>query len=366
MKRSPTSPPSSPAPEHGHTTPESRGIFNTQVTWLWPGRIPFGKLTILDGDPGLGKSTLMLDLAARLTAGRALPDDPAPPHEPARVLLLSAEDAAADTIRPRLEAAHAVIDRVYVLSHLPDAVGGGLPLLPRFTPFLGQLVDRFRPCFLVIDPLAAYLGPEINPHSDQGVRQALVQPARLAERTGIAIVLIRHLTKRASRNPLYRGGGSIGLIGAARSGLLVAPDPSDPTASRRILASTKSNLATLPPSLAYRLLSALNGVVTVVWEGRSELTAESLVDPAAGRPASVLDEARSVLRTILADGPLPATVVQRQAAELGLSQSTLRRAREALRVRPRKVGPSWVWACPEPAEGSLPDSPTPREDAQNS
>ncbi|HYU19059.1 MAG TPA: hypothetical protein VEQ11_10210, partial [Chloroflexota bacterium] len=116
--------------------------------------------------------------------------------------------------------------------------------------------------------------------------------------------------------------------------------------------------ATLPPSLAYRLLSALNGVVTVVWEGRSELTAESLVDPAAGRPASVLDEARSVLRTILADGPLPATVVQRQAAEVGLGRSALHRAKEALCVRPRKVGPSWVW--------SLPDSATPREDAQNS
>jgi hypothetical protein len=114
-----------PAPQD----PESRGVFrlseirSRQVTWLWHGRIPFGKLTILDGDPGLGKSTLMLDVAARFTTGRALPDDPSHHPLPRTIALLSAEDGAADTIRPRLDAAGGDLDRVVVLSYLPEEYG---------------------------------------------------------------------------------------------------------------------------------------------------------------------------------------------------------------------------------------------------
>jgi len=342
-------------------TPESRGIFNLsqipsrQVAWLWPARIPFGKLTILDGDPGLGKSTPMLDLAARLTAGRALPDEPTPPDEPRRVALLSAEDAAADTIRPRLEAASAAIDRVYVLSHLPDSVGGGLPVLPRLPGTSTRSSSASNPAC----SSSTRSSPILDPRSTLTATRASAIPSsrRPSSPTAPASLSSSFATSAsASRNPLYRGGGSIGLLGAARSGVLVALDPSDPAGARRVLASTKSNLAALPPSLAYRLASAPNGVARVVWEGRAHRRAPRR--PPDDRPASVLDDARSVLRTILADGPLPASLVQRQAAEVGLSRSTLNRAREAMAIRPRKVGPTWVW--------SLPDCPAAQEDTQNS
>jgi hypothetical protein len=207
---------------------------------------------------------------------------------------------------------------------------------------------------LIIDPLVAYLGPEINPHSDQAVRRALTPLVQLAETTGIAIVVIRHLNKSAARNPLYRGGGSIGLIGAARSGLIVTPDPDDPTATRRVLASTKSNLGPPPPSLAYHLEPAANGVAVIAWDGPTHQTATSLLGEAAQAAAGgALDEAKKVLRAILANGPLAATLVQRQALQAGISRGSLFRAKAALGVRSRKLGgadpseQSWRWSLPD-------------------
>ena len=322
----------------------------------WLGRIPYGKLTVLDGDPGLGKSTLALDLAARLTAGRPMPDDDPPAHHSSlithhspSVLILSAEDAAADTIRPRLEAAGADLARVYLWSHLPDAAGS-LPELPRDVAAIALMVERLRAALLIIDPLAAYLTRRLNPHSDPAVRRALAPIARLAQRRGLAVLVIRHLTKQGSRNPLYRGSGSIGLIGAARSGLLVAPDPDDPAGARRILASTKSNLGPPPPALAYRLVGAPNGAATIALDGPSRHTATTLVASAAPDSASTtLDEARSVLTAILADGPLPATLVRHQSAQAGVSPRTLDRAKVALGVRSRKLPDGWVWVLPPPS-----------------
>src|SRR6266540_7303434 len=210
-------------------TPESRGIFNLsqipsrQVAWLWPARIPFGKLTILDGDPGLGRSTPMLDLAARLTAGRALPDEPTPPDEPRRVVLLSAEDAAADTIRPRLEAASAAIDRVYVLSHLPDSVGGGLPVLPRLPGTSTRSSSASNPAC----SSSTRSSPILDPRSTLTATRASAIPSsrRPSSPTAPASLSSSFATSAsASRNPLYRGGrqhrparcrplGSLGRLG---------------------------------------------------------------------------------------------------------------------------------------------------------
>lgn len=347
------------------SAPSARGIFRLDevparpVAWLWPGRVPLGKLTILDGDPGLGKSTLLLDLAARLTTARPMPDDPvdtqapAPsshPLTPSSILLISAEDAAADTVRPRLEAAGADLSRVFLWSHLPDALGGGLPELPRDVPWIDRLVGRFTPRLVLLDPLVAYLGRGVNPHSDQDVRRALAPLARLAEDRDLALVVVRHLAKRAARNPLYRGGGSIGLIGAARSGLLVARDPDDPSAARRILASLKSNLGPPPPSLAFRLVPSPNGAATLAWEGPSHHTpATLLAEPAPESTTRALDEAKTILTAILADGPLPAETARRQALQAGLALHTIRRAKLALGIRSHKLPDHWLWSLPTPS-----------------
>ena len=234
-----------------------------RVRWLWRGRIPLGKVTVLDGDPGLGKSTLMADIAARVTTARLLPDDSRSALDnPASVLVLSAEDGAGDTIRPRLEAAGADLERVQIWHcNLDDDASEMLPSLPEDIGLLANLIQEHEVALVTIDPLMAYLSANTHSFRDQDVRRALAPLAKVGEATGAAIVLVRHLNKAPGGAAIYRGGGSIGIIGAARSGLLVAKHPDDET--RRVLASTKSNLGPPPPSLAYRLVGTENGAAAI-------------------------------------------------------------------------------------------------------
>ena len=344
------------------------------VRWLWPGRLPIGKLTVLDGDPGLGKSALTLDLAARVSAGRPMPDDTlADLDGPRGVVLLSAEDGLADTIRPRLAAAGADLARVVALTSVTDhplrrrharSPGRPTPRLPTLADFVAirRAVGAVGATLVVVDPIMAHLPRGTNARAEADVRALLARLAGLAQADDLAILVVRHLTKLGRANPLYRGGGSIGIIGAARSGLLVAKDPADPTDARRVLASTKANLALAPASLAYHLAPADNGSLRVVWEGPSDHTATSLlagaVDP--GREeSSALATAQDVLRALLADGPKPATAVQAEARTAGVGERTLRRACQALAIRPRKNGyqGAWVWELPTPTTDPQPPIP---------
>jgi hypothetical protein len=285
-------------------------ISPERLQWLSPGRLAAGKITILDGDPGLGKSTLLCEFAARISRGDALPGgEPAPPR---LVVLMSAEDDLYDTIRPRIDAAGGDTRRVIAISTLTSA---GVPVaIPDDVPVLEGIMTQADVALLIIDPLVAFLSPRHNVNSDQAVRQAFHALKGLAERTGAAIVAVRHLNKSMTGNPLYRGGGSIGIIGAARCGLLLAADPDDP--ERRILASTKDNLGHPPPSLAFRL-EALPGsdVARVVWDGESQWLGAQLLresDPRVA-PRSLLTEAQEWLRTALVDGPRPAREILRDA-----------------------------------------------------
>ena len=331
-------------------------VVAEDVAWLWAGRIPFGKLTLLDGDPGLGKSTLLLDLVARLSRGFPLPGGPVPRRlaKPIGTLLLSAEDGLADTIRPRLETAGADLDRVFALSRVPDSVGGGPISIPRDLHLIAGVAVRLQARLVVVDPLIAYLDPGLDANRDQAVRRALGPLAQYASQNGLAVVAVRHLSKLTSANPLYRGGGSIGLIGAARSALLVAQDPDDETGAARVVASTKSNLGPPPPALRFRLVQT-GSVATVEWDGASPHSAASLLARAvADADRDPLHEARAILTSLLAAGPLPADQVQRQARQAGLGTSLIRRARAALGIRSRKLGRPgqagqlWVWALPDP------------------
>jgi hypothetical protein len=207
-----------------------------RVEWLWPRRIPSGKITVLDGDPDNGKTVLTIDLAARVTAGLDLPDDT--PTEAAGAVIVSAEDGAADTIRPRFDAADGDPTRACLLGdEEPLAIPGDIPRLER-------AVRQVEAALVVIDPIMAFLSGDVNSNRDQDVRRALTPLKQMAERTGAAIVLVRHLNKTPGGNPLYRGGGSIGLIGAARSGLVVGRHADDD--ELRVLAGQKNNLS-LPP-----------------------------------------------------------------------------------------------------------------------
>src|SRR5215216_945193 len=243
------------------------------VTWLWRDRIPLGKVTVLDGDPGTGKSTLTLTIAAKVTTGSPFPDGTRP--ERADVILLSAEDDIGDTIRPRLEAAGADLSRCWVLPDIHPVVPPEAkpeaprpPELPADLDALEGMVKDKAAALVVIDPLMAFLSGQINAHVDQDVRKVLAPLGYMASRTGAAVVVVRHMNK-GQGSALYRGSGSIGIVGAARAGLLVAPDPDDE--GRRVLAVSKSNLGPKTSSLAYKIIEDERyKVARVVWDGASK------------------------------------------------------------------------------------------------
>jgi hypothetical protein len=188
------------------------------------------------------------------------------------------------------------------------------------------------------------------------MRRILADLREVAELANVAVVVVRHLNKNraAGANPMYRGSGSIGIIGSARCGLLLAQDPDDP--QRRILAATKGNLGQLPPSLALRLLPVPRlGVTRLFWEGESRWTASQLLN-ASDETASVrsaLTEARQWLRAALATGPRPSTSLQQEAAAHGHAWRTLARARRAesivIRKQPGRNG-HWTWELPPSRE----------------
>jgi putative DNA primase/helicase len=328
------------------------------VDWLWAGRIPFGKLTVVDGDPGLGKSTLMLDLAARVTTGRAMPDGS--PSRKGSVVLLTAEDGLADTVRPRLDAAGADTALVEALTAVLGERGAPQSItLPDHLDALRQTVERSGASLVIVDPLMAYLGSYVNSRLDHDMRRSLTPFAAMAEETGAAVVIVRHLNKSSGGSALYRGGGSIGIIGAARAGLLVARDPDDE--ERRVLAMVKCNLAPLAASLTFRLEASPNGTGRVVWEGESPHQADALVAvPNEPEARGELEEAIDFLGAFLADGERTTKELVSEARGAGISERTLKRARQALGVKARRIGGiagygTWVLSVPTSNNANGPD-----------
>jgi len=248
-----------------------------EIRWLWPGRIPSGTLTTIDGDPGLGKSTLTIDFAARVSAGTPWPDGGL--CEAGGVVLLSAEDNPASTIVPRLAAAHADLDKVHCVPAMIEGSDGPRPLtIPDDLALIEDAILKRGTRLVVIDPLNAFLSGRVDTYRDQDVRRCLAALASLAECTKVATLIIRHLNKRGDSNPMYRGAGSIGLIAAARAGFMVGPDPDDAEGNRRVFAPVKCNLAVFPPSLLFRLVQdQADPVAHVEWLGETTVTALELV-----------------------------------------------------------------------------------------
>jgi RecA-family ATPase len=207
------------------------------VQWLWRGWLPRGKLVVLDGDPGTGKSTLSLDLAARISTGKPWPDGTAG-TDPAPVVLATAEDDLSDTVLPRLRVAGGDPSYVYALIGLGYTGADGREHRRPFTladvEKIEAVVRRLGAALVIIDVLAAYLPSGSDAHVDQDVRTVLAPVAEMAQRTRSCVLLLRHLNKTVGGSALYRGGGSIGISGAARGVLLAGRDPEDD--KRRVLA----------------------------------------------------------------------------------------------------------------------------------
>ncbi|REJ88268.1 MAG: hypothetical protein DWQ35_20015 [Planctomycetota bacterium] len=314
------------------------------VTWLWQNRIPRGALTIVEGDPGSNKSTLLYALAARVSVGQEMLDSEGS-ASPGTALLISDEDASM-TMRRTLQANHADLDRVLIYD---KRLAGESPLrLPSGTGLLESEIGRTKAQLVVLDPITSFIEGSVN--VDQSVRSALGPLAAVAERTRSAIVLVRHLRKSGSGVALYRGTGSIALIAAARSSLLVGIDPGN--SQNRIVAHIKSSLGALASSLSFR--PALHeGGLRVEWLGTCSYSADEILSSASSE-ASALNEAAYILYSVLGNGPLWAHEVQRLVLGAGVSYRTLRRAKQLLLVKSKRVGfgkdSRFYWALPERSE----------------
>lgn len=322
------------------------------LSWLWPGRIPLGKLTILSGDPGLGKSLMTLAVAAAVSRGSRWPCREGIALV-ADVVLVSAEDDPADTIRPRLEAAGADLGRVHIL----DAVeytdeNGDLHRRPwNFTDIeaLEMRLVALPACRLVIvDPLSAYLAGT-DSHKNADVRALLTPLAEMAARRRVTVLCVSHLNKSQGA-AMYRTTGSLAFVAAARAVYVVAKDQND--AGRRLVVPIKCNLAKDSTGLAYTI-GEIDGAPVIQWETEPvTITAEEALAVEDNEGRSQTDEAVDWLRKELATGPAKAADVQKQARLAGISDKSLRRARERLAIHPLKseFAGGWTWALREDAQ----------------
>lgn len=327
----------------------------TTVRWLWPGRFACGKLSLLAGQPGLGKSFLTLDIAARVSRGDPWPCEDEPPvREPANVVLLSAEDDLADTIRPRLDAAGADVRRVHAITTVRQGTDlSGKPILAPFRitehmPILEKAVEQIGGCLLIIiDPISSYLG-QTDSHNNSEVREALVPLAALAAKTGAAIIAVTHLNKGQHASAINQIIGSIAFVAAARAAYSVCRDEEDP--ARRLVLPVKNNLGVDETGFAYRLLG--EPMPRVEWEAALvSMTADQAISARAvahGPQPEALGDAADWLLDFLAAGPRVAQDVFNRGKANGHTRNTLKRAKAVLKVQSVKQGLAggWMWVLP--------------------
>lgn len=333
-------------------------IKQEPINWLWPERIARGKVTLLAGNPGLGKSQITASLAAIVTTGGIWPAD-GTICRPGSVIVLSAEDDPADTIGPRLKAAGADLAKAHFLKciQILDKQGKLLQKtfslktdLTRLDKFLETINDV---ALLIIDPITAYLG-DTDSYKNAEVR-GLLEPLRaLAAKHNLAVLAISHLNKASNQDPLMRVSGSLAFVASARAAYVVAPDSNDN--NRRLLLPIKNNIGNDKTGFAYSIEGCTlnNGISTsrVLWEAQTvdikahEAMSVSSTDP---EETSALKEAVEFLSDLLKDRSLSVKKIKTLAHQSGHSWITIRRAKEQLGAIHKKelFGGDWIWRLPK-------------------
>lgn len=337
-------------------------IVAQPISWLWPGRIAKGKITIIAGNPGLGKSQLCAAIASVVTRGGTWPVDR---HEcePGSVLFVNGEDDPADTLKPRLEAAGALPHRVHTVDGvrtgiLPD---GTQPLrafnLADHIAQLGEVLKQIGDVAVVfIDPITAFLGGSADSHKNSDVRALLAPLAELAARHKVAIIGISHLSKATGQQAMMRVSGSLAFVAAARAAFLVAADTDNP--SRRFFLPIKNNIGPDGDGLAFTIEVATIDVKAgsietsrIMWESEPvSAKADDVLNADRERGGqSAMADAQDWLRGILADGEVPVAQIHKMAQAEGVSGATLRRAKANLGVDAKKSGMAdgWTWSLPK-------------------
>lgn len=324
------------------------------IEWLWPDRVALGKLTLLSGDPGLGKSFVTIYMAARVTTGTPWPDSGSCPA--GSVILMNAEDSLPDTVRPRLDSAGADASKVAAMSGVRNVGAGGNWVERGFTlgdvPALAAALRQRPDCKLVvIDPVSAYMG-KADSHNNAEVRSLLAPLAKLAQDHRVAVVIVTHLNKNQGAGAVYRSTGSIAFTAACRSVWAVVADQDD--ASRRLLLPVKNNIGNDHSGLAYRIIDG-----AVVWEpGPVKMRADdALASERDGTPGPA-PEARTAatewLGDLLSAGPMEAGKVKEEAEAAGHAWRTVHRAKDDLGIQSYRGAASneWTWRLPDAPGGT--------------
>ncbi|MCD7775212.1 MAG: AAA family ATPase [Clostridiales bacterium] len=298
-----------------------------EVQWLIYPFIPYGKITIIEGDPGEGKTTLVLQIIARLTKGESIINDEAKP--PINVIYQTAEDGLADTIKPRLLSADADCSKVLVIDDKD------VPLT-MCDARLEQAIVGTNAKLVVLDPIQGFLGSGVDMHRANEIRPVMKHIAELADKYKCAVILIGHMNKCSKAKSAYRGLGSIDFQAAARSVLIVGRIKDEP--GIRVVCQTKNSLAPEAKSVAFKL-SEDNGFE---WMGEYDVSADELLSGKA--KGGKKQAAMNFLESILADGQMPQSKIKEMAAEQGISEKTLRNAKDALNVRSQRINKQWYWS----------------------
>jgi hypothetical protein len=306
-----------------------------EVRWLWYPYLPRGKITIIQGDPGEGKTTFVLALASLLTRGLPVPGN-TESQPPMNIIYQTAEDGLADTVKPRLTALGADCSRVLVI----DESERELTLSDRR---LAQAIQETGAGLLVLDPIQAYLGDGVDMHRANEVRPIFKRLGQLAEQTGCAIVLVGHMNKMQGAKSAYRGLGSIDFRAAARSVLLVGRSKDD--AETRVVVHDKSSLAPEGASILF----SLHADTGFSWSGFCDTTASELLS-GSSPAATKTEQAERLLLELLEKGEISSEELVRRSSALGISERTLKIAKQNQGVVSVRRGGRWYAKLPDTSQ----------------
>ena len=315
-------------------------VVSKEVEWLWYPYIPYGKITIIEGDPGEGKTTLVLKLAAALSRGLPLPCDDDKEYEPIHIIYQTAEDGIEDTIKPRLEKAEADCSMIRVIDETDKE-------LSMTDDRLEQAIIETGARLIILDPIQAYIGATVDMHRANEIRPVLKHLGIIAEKHNCAIILIGHMNKASGSKSTYRGLGSIDIQATARSVLLVARLRDKPNI--RIMAHDKSSLAPAGDAIGFEMTED-NGMVCI---GPYDITIDELLSGNEGRGKKKLDIAENFIKEYFGSNKvIPSNEIMMEAAKRSIKRNTLLSAKKKLGITSDKEKAEdgtiyWTWVMPE-------------------
>lgn len=315
-------------------------VVSKEVEWLWYPYIPYGKITIIEGDPGEGKTTLVLKLAAALSRGLPLPCDDDKEYEPIHIIYQTAEDGIEDTIKPRLEKAGADCSMIRVIDETDKE-------LSMTDDRLEQAIIETKARLIILDPIQAYIGATVDMHRANEIRPVLKHLGIIAEKHNCAIILIGHMNKASGSKSTYRGLGSIDIQATARSVLLVARLRDKPNI--RIMAHDKSSLAPAGDAIGFEMTED-NGMVCI---GPYDITIDELLSGNEGRGKKKLDIAENFIKEYFGSNKvIPSNEIMMEAAKRSIRRNTLLSAKKKLGITSDKEKAEdgtiyWTWVMPE-------------------